>query len=62
MGTGIYYQGPFSFFLQINFTAPTGVIIDLTHDNAMLAFQHFFHIYNVTDGCYGVDVQFFVLN
>lgn len=32
--------GPLSLMYYINFTASTGVILDLTHENGMLAFQH----------------------
>jgi hypothetical protein len=48
--------------IPINFTFTTGTTLDLTHDNAMLVFQHIWNLSNVSNGCYGVDIAFVVVN
>jgi hypothetical protein len=48
------FVGPKNATFYINFTASTGNILDVTHDNAMIAFQHIFDVTNVSNGCFNV--------
>lgn len=54
-------QGPFAITYYVNFTQSTGVILNLSNDNGMLAFQH---IINVTSTalCFNIDIIFRVFN
>lgn len=46
----------------VNFTQSTGVILNLNHDNAMLAFQHIFDITDISNGCFNINIDFDVYN
>lgn len=54
-------MGPFTLAYHVNFTQSTGVILDLTHDNAMIAFQHIFDI-NSPSKCFDLQLSFTVYN
>lgn len=54
-------NGPGSETFFINFTDSTGVILDMTHENVLLAFQHSFDI-TAYYGCWGVDIDFSLAN
>ena len=53
--------GPFAFIYYVNFTDSNGVTLDLTHDNAMLAFQHIMYAYS-SSSCFNIDIEFDVHN
>ena len=46
---------------NINFTASTGVVLDMTHDNSMMAFNTFLNATSF-DECYEVIIDFYLLN
>jgi hypothetical protein len=46
----------------IPFTAFYGKSLNLTNNNALLAFQNMFSLYGDINGCYGIDIQFNLVN
>ena len=54
-------MGPFNLTYYINFTASTGVILDLTHSNGMLAFQHIIDVVSPSS-CFQIDIVFRIFN
>lgn len=55
------YTAPFNLLFYVNFTASTGVTLNLANDNAMLAFQHIIDVYNPSL-CFEIDIIFRVFN
>jgi hypothetical protein len=45
-----------------NLTSYFGEVLDMSHDNQMVIFAHYFLLANATSGCYGVDISYKILN